>query len=50
MNDADIKKIMQILSTMDKKDLEKSLNQAKQVLNNKNSNDLLKDLNKRKDF
>jgi len=50
MDNLDMAKLMNMLSKVDKKDLEKGLNQAKQVLNNKNSNDLLKDLNKRKDF
>lgn len=49
MTDLEIKNLMEILSKMDKKDLEKGLSQAKQVLNNKTSNDLLKDLTNRKD-
>lgn len=49
MTDLELKNLMEILSKMDKKDLENGLAQAKQVLNNKTSYDILKDIKNRKD-
>ena len=45
MNNVDMNKLMEILSKMDKKDLEKGLAQASQVLKNVNKDDILKKLN-----
>ncbi len=49
MGNLDIKNLMKILSNMDKKDLEKGINQAKQILNQKNADDILDNLQKGKD-
>ena len=45
MNDADMRKIMEMLSKMDKKDLEKGISQASQILNSTNKDEILKKLN-----
>ena len=39
MNDFDMKKIMEMLSKMDKKDLEKKLSEASQILNSTNKDE-----------
>lgn len=44
MNNIDMNKLMEMLSKMDKKDLEKGLAQASQILGNKNKEELLKKL------
>ena len=44
MNNVDINKLMSMLSKMDKKDLEKGLNQVSQMLGNSNKEELLKKL------
>lgn len=45
MNQFDVNQLMSMLSKMDKKDLEKGLNQASQILNSKNKDEILKQLN-----
>ncbi len=45
MNDIDMQKLMDMLSKMDKKDLEKGLSQASQILNSSNKDEILKKLN-----
>lgn len=49
MNNMDLKNLMNILSKMDKKDIEKGINQAKQVLNQGNPSDILDNLKKGKE-
>ena len=44
MNNVDVNKLMEMLSKMDKKDLEKGLAQAAQVLGNGNKDEILKKL------
>lgn len=45
MNNNDINTLLEMLSKMDKQDLEKGINQAKQVLNNtQNPENILKNL------
>lgn len=44
MNNVDVNKLMEMLSKMDKKDLEKGLAQAAQVLGNGNKEEILKKL------
>ena len=48
MNNIDMKKLMEMLSKMDKKELEKGLTQAANILNNTNKDELLKKLNNNK--
>ena len=48
MNNADMEKIMAMLSKMDKKDLEAGIAKANQVLQNTNKEDLLNQINKNK--
>ena len=50
MNNMDMSKLMQILSNMDKKDLEKGLAKANEVLKNKSKEDILKDMQSGKNF
>ena len=45
MNDLDMKRLMEILSKMDKKDLEKGISQASQILNSTSKDEILKKLN-----
>ena len=45
MNDLDINKLMEMLSKMDKKDLENGLANASKVLQNSSKDELLKKLN-----
>ena len=47
MNNMDINKLMEMLSKMDKKDLEKGMNQAAQILKNRNKDEILKKLNRK---
>lgn len=45
MDNFDVNKIMNMLSKMDKKDLEKGIAQASQMLNSKDKDEILKKLN-----
>lgn len=45
MNDFDMNKLMSMLQKMDKKDLEKGIQQASQILNSKDRDALLKQFN-----
>ena len=45
MNDLDMKRLMEILSKMDKKDLEKGISQVSQILNSTSKDEILKKLN-----
>ena len=45
MNDLDMKRLMEMLSKMDKKDLEKGISQASQILNSTSKDEILKKLN-----
>lgn len=45
MNDADMRKLMEMLSKMDKKDLEKGISQVSQILNSTSKDEILKKLN-----
>ena len=40
-NNIDVSKLLEALSKMDKKDLEKGIEQANQILNSKNKNEIL---------
>ncbi|MBR3132876.1 MAG: hypothetical protein IKF52_01455 [Clostridia bacterium] len=44
MNNKDINTLLDMLSKMDKQELEQGINKAKQVLNNQNPENILKDL------
>lgn len=46
MNNQDMQKIMNILSQMDKKDLQEGLAKASQILNTKNGNDIINEIKK----
>lgn len=46
MNNVDMASLMQMLSKMDKKDLEAGIAKANQILQSKNKNDVLKEINK----
>lgn len=46
MNNADMAKLMAILSKMDKKDLEEGLSKATQILNSKDTNSIINDIKK----
>lgn len=46
MNNIDINKLMEMLSKMDKKDIEKGLAQASQILGNNSKEEILKNLRK----
>ena len=46
MNNMDINSLLQMLSKMDKKDLEAGMAKANQILNSKNKDEILKDFNK----
>lgn len=45
-NNIDMNMLMNMLSKMDKKDIEKGMAQVSQMLKNKNADEILKDLNK----
>ncbi len=45
-NNIDMNKLMEMLSKMDKKDLEKGLEKASKVLGVKNTDDIMKNLKK----
>ena len=45
MNNFDMNKLMNMISKMDKKDLEKGLAQASEILNSKDKDKILKNLN-----
>lgn len=45
MNNIDMNSLMNMLSKMDKKDLEKGLAQASEILKTKNKDEILKNLN-----
>lgn len=45
MNNVDMNKLMEMLSKMDKNELEKGLAQAAKVLNSNNKDEILKKLN-----
>lgn len=47
-NNLDMASLMQMLSKMDKKDLEAGIAKASQILNSKNKNEILNELNKNK--
>jgi len=46
MNDIDMNKLMEMLSKMDKKDIEKGLEKASKMLGAKNSDELMKKFGK----
>lgn len=46
-NNLDIASLMQMLSKMDKKELEQGLAKANQILKTKNKDEILKELNKK---
>ena len=46
LNNVDMNKLMEILSKMDKKDLEKGIKQAEDFLNSNNKDEILKKFNK----
>ena len=46
MNNVDMASLMQMLSKLDKKDLEAGIAKANQILQSKNKNDVLKEINK----
>ena len=48
MNNVDMNKLMEMLSKMDKKDLEKGMVQAAQILGNGNKEDILNKLKNNK--
>ena len=48
MNNVDMNKLMEMLSKMDKKDLEKGMAQAAQILGNGNKEDILNKLKNNK--
>ncbi len=45
-NNVDMSKLLEVLSKMDKKDLEAGIAKANQILKNNNQNDILNKLNK----
>jgi len=45
MNNIDMNKLMNMISKMDKKDLEKGIQQASQMLNSKDKENIMKVLN-----
>lgn len=45
MNDFDMNKLMSMLQKMDKKDLERGIQQASQILNSKDKDAVMKTLN-----
>lgn len=47
MNNFDIASLMQMLSKMDKKELESGIAKANQILKTKNKEDILKEINKK---
>lgn len=47
-NNFDMAQIMNMLSKMDKKDLEAGIEKANQILKNNNKNDILREINKNK--
>lgn len=47
MNNMDMNKLMNMISKMDKKDLEEGLAKASQFLNNNNKDEILKKLNQK---
>ena len=47
-NNYDIAQMMNILSKMDKKDLEEGLKKANQILQTKNKDEILREINKNK--
>ena len=46
MNNMDMASLMQMLSKMDKSQIEAGIKQANQVLRSKNKNEILKEINK----
>lgn len=46
INNLDMASLMQMLSKMDKKDLEAGIAKANQILQSKNKNDVINELNK----
>ena len=46
MNNLDMASLMQMLSKMDKKELEAGIAKANQILQSKNKNDVINELNK----
>ena len=46
MNNLDMARLMQMLSKMDKNQLEEGLAKANQILQSKSKNDILKEINK----
>lgn len=46
MNNLDMASLMQMLSKMDKKDLEAGLAKANQILQSKNKDEVMKEINK----
>ena len=47
MNNIDVNKLMDMLSKMDKKDIENGLAQVSKVLNSKDKNEILKNINQK---
>ena len=49
MNNMDMAKLMNLLSKMDKKELEQGLNKAAQILNSPDEDKIINEINKNKD-
>lgn len=49
MNNMDMAKLMNLLSKMDKKELEQGLNKAAQILNSTDKDKIINEINKNKD-